>query len=90
MWRRQSNMPAEAEAHEMVGEGKDEGDQLSADRVVGSRGMEDLRPLRRAVREAIDDILGSWKKQIEGEQSLVEGYCDRLRYEALEEKYLAR
>lgn len=43
-----------------------------------------------SIREAIDEILGPWKRQIENGPPLTAEDRDRLRYEALEEKYLDR
>lgn len=45
---------------------------------------------RPSIREAIDEILGPWKQQIESGPPLTTEDRDRLRYEALEEKYLDR
>lgn len=41
-----------------------------------------------SIREAIDGVLGLWKGQIENGPPLMPEDCDRLRYEALEEKHL--
>ena len=50
----------------------------------------ELSSPRPSIREAIDTILGPWKQQIENGPPLTAEDCDRLRYEALEEKYLDR
>jgi hypothetical protein len=43
-----------------------------------------------SIREEIDEILGPWKHQIQSGPPLAADDYDRLRHEALKEKYLDR
>lgn len=76
--------------HEMVAEAKGEVDQLAADTAYGPEHPGETPPQRCSVREAIDEILGPWQPQIPSGPSLPDDDYDRLRYKALEEKYLDR
>lgn len=61
---------------------------MSADQTSegGQRG--DTSTQQPSIREAIDGVLDPWKGQIENGSRLMPEDCNRLRYEALEEKYL--
>jgi hypothetical protein len=52
--------------------------------------MEQVPARGRAVRAAIDEILGPWKQQVQGGPPLPPDGYDLLRYQALEDKYLGR
>lgn len=47
-------------------------------------------PTVQSIREEIDEILGPWKHRIQSGSALAAEDYDRLRHEALEEKYLDR
>ena len=62
----------------------------SPDQRSGEEQRGETSSQRPSIREAIDEILGPWKQQIESGPPLTTEDRDRLRYEALEEKYLDR
>ncbi len=71
--------------HELVAavRGDCSGEQAS---VGGQRG--DTSPSQPSIREAINDILGPWRQQIESGSPLTAEDRDRLRDDALKKKYL--
>lgn len=62
----------------------------SPDQRSGEEQRVETSSQRPSIREAIDEILGPWKQQIESGPPLTTEDRGRLRYEALEEKYLDR